>query len=290
MNDDARTAKSRTRAIWLRVLIYPLALALIPIVFLYYRQHSMIYHPRAYSAELLRSIPPNLAQLRYTTTGAGKQLAFYVPPKSGERTPARVWIVFSGNASLALGWLHFVERNPNASDAFLLVDYPGYGSSAGTASIITTRESSEKAIATLAQQLGIAEEEIQGRICVLGHSLGAAAALDLAVRYPIQRAVLVAPFTTLREEAALVVGRPFSYLLIENYDNRSRLRELAARAQPPRIAIFHGADDTLIPPTMGEALAAATPQMIEFFRVERATHDSIVDDATTAIIAWMNKR
>jgi hypothetical protein len=45
-------------------------------------------------------------------------------------------------------------------------------------------------------------------------------ALDFATRHPVQRIVLISVSTTLREEAAMVVGGFLSHLLIENYDNR----------------------------------------------------------------------
>ena len=63
---------------------------------------------------------------------------------------------------------------------------------------------------------------------MIGHSLGAAAALDFAEHHPVERIVVIAPFTTLREEAARVVGGPLSHLLTENYDNRSALKKILA--------------------------------------------------------------
>jgi len=59
-----------------------------------------------------------------------------------------------------------------------------------------------------------------------GHSLGAAVALDFAARHRVERVVAIASFTTLREEAARVVGRELARLLRENYDNRENLSEL----------------------------------------------------------------
>ena len=46
---------------------------------------------------------------------------------------------------------------------------------------------------------------------------------------PVQRIVLISVFTTLREEAAMVVGGLFSHLLVESYDNRVCLRALSRR-------------------------------------------------------------
>lgn len=251
-------------------------------------QHSLIYHPRRYAPGFERLLPPGTLQLEYTTS-AGKQLAFYLPPHSGSASPRRVWVAFTGNASVALDWLDLAERCPADDDAFLLIDYPGYGRCEGKASISRTRASADEAVATLAARLNIAAPELDSRLCVLGMSLGSAAALEFAAGHPIQRAVLMAPFTTMREEAATLFSRPLSWLLIENYDNRSRLAELARRNPPPRVAIFHGTMDTLIKPSMGRELAESAPRIAEFFPVEHATHDTIFGSAMDQVVTWMNR-
>jgi len=254
---------------------------------LFFAQHSLIYHPRPYANGFERVLPPGTIQLEYATA-AGKQFAFYLPPHSGAAIPRHVWVAFSGNASVALDWLDLAESYPGDADAFLLIDYPGYGQSGGVASIATTRGSADKAVSVLAERLSIPESELATRLSVLGLSLGAGAALEFAAGHPIQRAVLIAPFTTLREVAATLFSKPASYLLRESYDNRSRLRYLAQQTPAPRVAIFHGTADTLIPARMGEELAQSVPDIAQFFPIKGATHDTIVSDAMPEIIAWMN--
>ena len=125
-------------------------------------------------------------------------------------------------------------------------------------------------------------------ICIIGHSLGAAAALDFAAHRVTERAVLISPFTTLREEAAHVMGGPLSHLLVENYDNRQNLRAVLRKNPNAQIAIFHGTADELIPVQMGRALKQEFPS-IEFFPIEGADHGTVVRFAKDKIIAWMNR-
>jgi pimeloyl-ACP methyl ester carboxylesterase len=233
-------------------------------------------------------LPSGTIQLEYDTA-AGKQVAFYVAPRSGATAPTRVWVAFSGNASVALDWLYITEQWPNESDAFLLVDYPGYGRSEGRAGIVNTRASADAAVVALAARLPLEMHELEPRLCVLGLSLGCAAGLDFAARHPVQRIALLAPFTSIADVAAQHFSRPASWLLRENYDNRARLRELTARTPPPRIAIFHGTADTLIPVQMGRELAESAPDAIEFFPIEHATHDTIYGDAIAALVDWVNR-
>jgi hypothetical protein len=98
----------------------------------------------------------------------------------------------------------------------------------------------------------------------------------------------IASFTTLRKEAATIVGRPLSHLLIEDYDNRATLSEIANRNPDGRIAIFHGVDDDDIPVRMGRELGDEFP-FIEFFPVDGADHVSVLTRAREQIIDWMNR-
>ena len=288
MTEPERHNRSRLRSWSVTLLFLALALVLIPAALLYFRQHSFIYHPRKYTPGYEHLLPSGALQLRYTTV-AGNQVAFYIPPRSGDPQPARVWVMFSGNASVALDWLDVVALSRNPDDGFLLIDYPGYGASEGVAATATTRGSAEKAISTLAEQLNIPEDELTKRLCVLGLSLGAAAALDFATHKSAQRIILIAPFTTLREVAARLFSKPASYLLIENYDNRARVQELAEREPPPEIIIFHGTADTLIPASMGRELAESAPAITRFVPVQGATHDTIVSDALPQIIDALSR-
>ena len=289
MNEAEPRKRSRLRSWLVTLLLLALAVVLIPAALLYFRQHSFIYHPRKYAPGYERVLPPGAVPLRYATVGAGNQVAFYVPPRSGAAQPTRVWVMFSGNASVALDWLDVVAMSRNEADGFLLIDYPGYGASEGVAAIATTRGSAEKAVSTLADQLQMPENDLSKRLNVLGLSLGAAAALDFATHKSAERIILIAPFTTLREVAARLFSKPASYLLIENYDNRSRVEELDTREPPPQIVIFHGTADTLIPSHMGRQLAESAPAIARYVPIEGATHDTIVSDALPQIIDELSR-
>jgi uncharacterized protein len=176
---------------------------------------------------------------------------------------------------------------PDPDDAFLLLDYPGYGKCQGYASIASTRASTDAALNTLAKRLALSEDEMESRLCAIGHSLGSAVAIDFARRHRVQRVVAIAPFTTLREEAARVITGPLSYLLIENYDNRAGIVEIRQRNPEAKIAIFHGTKDEVIPVRMGRELAQNFP-FIDFFPVEDANHVSVLFEAHDKIIRWMN--
>ncbi len=173
------------------------------------------------------------------------------------------------------------------SDAFLLIDYPGYGKCKGYASVASMRASTEEALVALERHLGVSKIELEPRLCAIGHSLGSAVALDFAARHHVECVVAIAPFTTLREEAAHVVGRPLSYLLIENYDNRAAITELLKQNANARIVICHGTKDRVIPFELGRRLSALS-QRIHLVPVQNAGHISVLTLGKDKILAAMN--
>ena len=117
---------------FLRVIITALLGFLILIVALLLGcQRRLIYFTRSYQGLDLQQTVKTLTPLNYSTA-AGRQTAFYVPPRQGDPLrPDRLWIVFGGNGALALGWLDLTSGYPDPRSAFLLVDYPGYGLNQG---------------------------------------------------------------------------------------------------------------------------------------------------------------
>jgi uncharacterized protein len=268
--------------IWSVQLLIVALLLLTPVVlFLYFGQHSMIYHPRPYSLNYARMAGFDGLEISYNVS-AGAQTAYFIPARKGPMR--RLWLAFCGNGSLALDWMGLLRQYPRDDEAFLLVDYPGYGKNAGTATIADTRESAEAALHALSIRAGFDEHAVS--LGVLGHSLGAAAAFDFAAHHRVSRIVAIAPFTSLREEAARMVGGLLSRLVVDNYDNRASLKTIFAENPNEQVTIFHGIDDEIIPERMGAQLAREFPR-IKFYPVSGADHISVLGLARDQIIACM---
>ena len=62
------------------------------------------------------------------------------------------------------------------------MDYPGYGLCEGRPKRRTIRAGTDAMIAALAGHLGVGEQSLAGEIGYIGHSLGAAVALEDALR------------------------------------------------------------------------------------------------------------
>ena len=266
-----------------RALLSVCLLLLVVLSILYFRQHVMVYHPRPYDESYAYAFPADGVEINYTVAAA-KYCAYYIPATAP--LPKHLWIAFCGNGSLALDWTKILREYPGNDDAFLLIDYPGYGKNGGYATIASTRASADAAFKALSERLKLSEDQLT--ICTLGHSLGSAVALDFATHHRVQKVVLIAPFTTLREEAATILGGWIARLLIESYDNRANLAEVARLNPHARIAIFHGTRDQVIPVRMGRELAREFP-FVEFFAIEDADHVSVLNHAHDKIIDWMHR-
>ncbi|CAK0806243.1 unnamed protein product [Prorocentrum cordatum] len=140
-----------------------------------------------------------------------------------------MWVVFGGNAMLASDWYPFCNqlcrlqgRRGGASAAFLLFDFPGYGGNPGRTSPAATLTASLCSLRAALARFDAGPPEVN----LLGHSLGAAAAAQLAAHLaitgaPAGRLVLSAPFTSIPHVAVHLLQRAAGFVW--------------QRAAPPRL-------------------------------------------------------
>jgi pimeloyl-ACP methyl ester carboxylesterase len=274
----------RARAAVLRTLLLLLIAMGLIAGFIGCVQRKMIYHPQRYEQRLLDSLPDRLVRVPYTVEGR-EQVAFYLPPRTAsDDKPTRTWVLFHGNASLALWWMRWIEEDVNVDDvAWLLVDYPGYGMNDGKPTRASIVMATESVIPALATVIDTPREDIESDLSTLGFSMGAAAAAEFAVRHPVKNVVMLAPFTSLGAMARRTVGWPLSEVLIDRFDNTKRLEQLSARSTPPRVVILHGDRDTVVPFSQGRRLAEQFPEMVRFVPVAGADHVDILDSTASQL-------
>lgn len=246
---------------------------------LFLAQERIIYFPSRYPPELVRGAEALGFRRLDFTTAQGSQTAFLLPPEDGA-SPSTLVVIFSGNGAAALGWTGFALARRDGRAAVLLVDYPGYGLCEGRPNPAAVRESALAGLKAAAAALGTNVEELTPRTVCLGHSLGAAAAFDLAAQTGARRVVALAPFTSMPEMARRRVGPLFAWLLRHRYDNTAALSQIAAGKRQTEIVIFHGADDEIVPAWMGARLAEQANALglpVTFERVPGAGHNDLPD-------------
>jgi uncharacterized protein len=240
-------------------------------------QRRFIYFPRRYAlADLKEASAKGVQEIRFRTS-QGNQTAFFWRNADSEMAPKSLWLVFGGNGTIALDWMCLIPHFADQQAAFLLIEYPGYGICEGIPSPQSILENSENAFQALLEQ----EHWNPGAdaICVLGHSLGGAAALQFAAKHAVRKIVVISTFTTMADMVRATIRISLGRLLRHRFNNVASLRAILSQRQVPEINIFHGEADRLVPVRMGRALSKLDPSRIKFVAIPGADHNDVLDQA-----------
>jgi hypothetical protein len=226
----------------------------------------------------------------------------YFPAPASGRAPAddtwldsggeriRIWrlhedqpdaiIYFGGNAEdVALNIPDFSTWFPE--QAVYLVNYRGYGGSSGAPDE-----------AALLGDAAVVFDFVQDRhrhVSVIGRSLGAAVAVDVAATKDVERLALITPFDSLARLAREFYPIfPTSVLLRDKYDSLGRAREIEAP-----VLVIVAEHDEIIPRESSERLAGAIePSLVRWTLIEGTSHNTIGTsrDYGRALQAFMSDR
>jgi pimeloyl-ACP methyl ester carboxylesterase len=251
-------------------------------------QSRFIYFPRLYEAtHVQRWQKLTQGEVLAYETSAGKQQAYLFQPISRSK-PQHLWLVCAGNGSVATDWTVFLNNGPPREDAYLLIDYPGYGANDGSPSPTKIRESIAKALLLARNRLDWDEKTLSERGRFFGHSLGAASALIGADDAGITRGVLLAPFTSTMEMTKEVLGVNLGFILWHRFDNIARLENITCDSAA-KVEIFHGMADPVIPYRMSESLRKIAPDRISLHLVPRGGHNDLQEMNRREIIEAMHR-
>lgn len=192
--------------------------------------------------------PPGTAEVVALHQVAGVVEALFLAPRTGSGAPAPLLVFFHGNAELADDWVEPFAVPRSWGWAVLLVEYPGYGRSAGRPS-----EASVMAAAVAAHDWAVADPRIDSqRIVAYGRSLGGGAAARLAHERSVAGVILESSFTSVAAMARrFLVPR---WLVRDRFDTLEALSDYVGP-----LLVIHGRRDTIIPVAHGRTLAAAVP-------------------------------
>jgi pimeloyl-ACP methyl ester carboxylesterase len=174
----------------------------------------------------------------------GVEAFFMRPPLAAAPFPA---VLFThGNGELIDHWIRPFEELAAAGVGVLLVEYPGYGRSAGSPS-----EDAITRTMLAGHDFLLAQPDVDlGRLVAYGRSLGGGAACALAAARPLAALVLESTFTSVRALAGRL-GVPGA-LVLDPWDNLA----VVGTTDTP-ILVLHGERDPVIPYAHGEELARA---------------------------------
>lgn len=256
--------------------LFPLGLLLFYTGFcgyLFVQQSTFLFFP----ATAITETPANY-QVKYeevTIPIADDRLYGWWLPASGESA----LIYLHGNGANIGANSEHGSRLRKMGFSVLLMDYRGYGKSTGG----FPTEQSVYADAEAMWQYLVQQRKIKPQnIFIYGHSLGGAVAIELALRHPEARALIVeSSFTSTTEMAqreSWTQFFPVPLLLTQKFDSLTKVPQL----QMP-VLFIHGTADEVVPATMSEALYRAAPPAKSLFLVAGANHEN---DALTDPIGY----
>jgi len=226
----------------LRLLTLALAILLAYWTLLFFAQRSL-----AFPRPDLSSAPPRPAdaEVVWLDHPAGRTEAWLLPARGNVPGPAPVLLFAHGNAELIDHWATEFDEPRSWGLAVLLVEYPGYGRSAGHPS----QSAIAATIAAAHDWIATRPSLDARRIIAYGRSLGGGAVTTLVPDHSPAALILESTFTDTRRFARNV-GAP-GFLVRDPFDNRAALR-----AYEGPLLLLHGEHDEVVPIEHGEALAA----------------------------------
>lgn len=188
---------------------------------------------------------PGASLLRYAAADGTSLVAAWVPAAAARGpAPGRATVVyFHATNQAAADALPFAADLAARGVNVLLPEHRGYGGLDGRPSKDGLFLDAEAALSAA----GLAAEDT----VLVGRSLGAATAVEMARRGRGRALVLVSPFTSIADMAG---PARFAVAPEDRFDVERALREVAGP-----VTILHGTRDGLIPFRMGESLAASHP-------------------------------
>lgn len=188
--------------------------------------------------------PPKDARQVWLDSAAGRTEAWLLSPVTPAESPPALLMFAHGNAELIDDWSDAFDEPRRWGMAVLLVEYPGYGRSAGSPSEGTIGTSFRAAYDWAIERGGVDPDRIVG----YGRSVGGGAVAGLSRDRRLAAMILESSFTSTRPFARRF-GVP-GFLVRDPFDNVA-----AVEAFEGRLLVIHGANDVIIPTHHGRALA-----------------------------------
>lgn len=229
----------------------------------WFAQESMMFFPRPAAVGVVAPPGWRLEEVLHTARD-GTRLAGVLVLPPVERAPLIIY--FGGNAEEVTEAAASIAEDYGPRAA-LLVNYRGYGKSAGRPG-----ESGMVSDALELYDWAAAHPRIDAsRIAVHGRSLGSAMAVQVAAAKPVRCVVLTSPFGSALEVAKELYGwLPVALMMRHPFDSLTA----AAKVKSPALVLV-GEDDTIIKPRHSERLAAAWGGPVERVRLPGFGHNDL---------------
>lgn len=159
----------------------------------------------------------------------------------------------------------------------LAVEYPGYGVCPGEqACEDTVIANAFTAFNFLRKVLNWSPDEI----IIFGRSIGCGPALALAEKTLVYGVILVCPFLSVKEIAAVHIGPVLASMIVERFPNKDRIPLVKSR-----VLVIHGKKDSVVPVWHGQELFRRCVARKHFVCPDKMEHNTnLLSDATHFVL------
>lgn len=224
-------------------------------------KNSFVFHPDT----TVRTTPAEYG-FRYQDVWFGgpdgQTLHGWYLPGAGDA----VFVWFHGNAGNIANRLdHARVLTKQLGVSHFLFDYQGYGNSKGQPSIPGIVADGRDAIAIVGER-GWATDK---QLVYMGESLGCAVVIAVGIEQPPERAILLAPFYSLRAMAERVVP-PLAFVVDQDLNSARQIKQFKAP-----VLVVHGTQDRTIPYQQGKDLFELANPPKRFHTVSGGGHTDL---------------
>ena len=182
-----------------------------------------------------------------------------------QKENAPVILFCHGNAGNICHRLENVKLLVDQGLQVFIFDYRGYGKSTGRPSERGIYRDGVAAYDFLISR----KNKPADKIILFGRSLGAAVAIETALKREVRSIITESAFTSTRDMAkTMLLFMPFSFFLPSHYNNLEKI----TRIEVPKL-IIHGEEDEIVPFSMGQKLYEKARPKKHFYPIKNAGHN-----------------
>ena len=236
-----------------KFIILTVSIYLVLLIFLYFYQGKLLYHPNVNSYTEVDNLIPKIEKVSIPTSDNLNLLGWFHKKDISKKT-----ILFlHGNAGSLENRIYKLNHFENFDLNFLIIAWRGFSGNSGKPNEKGLYDDAKSAVNWLKSK-GIKEENI----ILYGESLGSAVAIEIAQNKKFAGIVLESPFTSMVE-----MGKkhypifPVSFLLKDRYESINKIKNIHIP-----VLVMHGKKDSIVPFEMGKKIftSANSPKFYYF--------------------------
>ena len=224
-----------------KFIILTVSIYLVLLIFLYFYQGKLLYHPNVNSYTEVDNLIPKIEKVNIPTSDNLNLLGWFHKKDISKKTI----LFFHGNAGSLENRIYKLNHFENFDLNFLIIAWRGFSGNSGKPNEIGLYEDAESAIRWLKMK-GIEEKNI----ILYGESLGTGVAVEIAQNKNYAGIILESPFTSM-----VNMGKkyypffPVNLLLKDKFESYKKINNISVP-----VLIMHGKVDKIVPYAMGKKM------------------------------------